>query len=116
MANPVGWFEVMGRDGAALRSFYAGLFDWQIAPAGERSDYGVVAAAANGILHQGIRLRTGIALPVPEVPVRRLVEIDDGRGSAVDRKVASAGGGDIPDSRRRPAKQILRPNVDVGTV
>jgi predicted enzyme related to lactoylglutathione lyase len=49
MANPVGWFEVVGRDGAKLRSFYGDLFDWQIAPTGGDVDYGVVAAAEKGI-------------------------------------------------------------------
>jgi predicted enzyme related to lactoylglutathione lyase len=49
MANPVGWFEVVGKDGAKLRSFYGGLFDWQIADSGDGMDYGVVAAAEKGI-------------------------------------------------------------------
>ena len=49
MANPVGWFEVVGKDGAALRSFYGTLFDWQIAPSGGEMDYGLVQAANGGI-------------------------------------------------------------------
>lgn len=49
MANPVGWFEVVGKDGAKLRGFYGDLFDWQIAPSGGEMDYGVVAAAEKGI-------------------------------------------------------------------
>jgi predicted enzyme related to lactoylglutathione lyase len=49
MANPVGWFEVVGKDGAKLRSFYGGLFDWQIAGTDGGMDYGVVAAAEKGI-------------------------------------------------------------------
>jgi uncharacterized protein len=49
MANPVGWFEVVGKDGAKLRSFYGELFDWQIAPTDGGMDYGVVAAAEKGI-------------------------------------------------------------------
>ena len=32
MANPVVHFEVMGKDKAALESFYKGAFDWQIQP------------------------------------------------------------------------------------
>lgn len=28
MANKVGWFEVMGRDGKALQKFYGDLFGW----------------------------------------------------------------------------------------
>ena len=49
MANPVGWFEVVGRDGAKLRSFYGELFDWQIQDSGGGMDYGLVAAAEKGI-------------------------------------------------------------------
>ncbi len=28
MAHPVMWFEVMGKEGDALRSFYGALFEW----------------------------------------------------------------------------------------
>ena len=49
MANPVAWFEVVGRDGAALRDFYGKLFDWQITPSGGEMDYGLVAPAEKGI-------------------------------------------------------------------
>jgi len=49
MANPVGWFEVVGKDGPKLRSFYGDLFEWQIAPSGGEQDYGIVAAAEKGI-------------------------------------------------------------------
>ena len=30
MPNPVTWFEVVGRDGPALRSFYSTLFGWKL--------------------------------------------------------------------------------------
>jgi len=30
MGNPVTWFEVTGRDGAALQRFYSSLFDWKL--------------------------------------------------------------------------------------
>jgi predicted enzyme related to lactoylglutathione lyase len=30
MGNPVTWFEVTGRDGAALQRFYSELFDWKL--------------------------------------------------------------------------------------
>jgi predicted enzyme related to lactoylglutathione lyase len=29
MANPVVWFEVVGKDGEGLRRFYRDLFGWQ---------------------------------------------------------------------------------------
>jgi predicted enzyme related to lactoylglutathione lyase len=45
----VGWFEVVGKDGAKLRSFYGSLFGWQIADSGTGMDYGLVAPANGGI-------------------------------------------------------------------
>ena len=30
MGNPVTWFEVVGRDGAALQRFYSDAFGWQL--------------------------------------------------------------------------------------
>jgi predicted enzyme related to lactoylglutathione lyase len=41
MGNPVAWFEVTGRDGAALQRFYSELFDWKI-DANNPQKYGVV--------------------------------------------------------------------------
>lgn len=50
MGTPaVAWFEVTGKDGAALQDFYGKLFDWQIQDAGDGSGYGLVAAAEKGI-------------------------------------------------------------------
>ena len=37
MGKPVGYFEIAGRDGEALKEFFGSLFDWKIArhaPAG----------------------------------------------------------------------------------
>jgi len=49
MGNPVGWFEVVGKDGPRLRGFYGDLFGWQIQDSGDGMDYGLVAAAEKGI-------------------------------------------------------------------
>ncbi len=50
MASPaVAWFEVTGKDGAALQQFYGGLFDWEVTDSGDDSGYGLVPAAENGI-------------------------------------------------------------------
>ncbi|MHB8618962.1 MAG: VOC family protein [Chloroflexota bacterium] len=50
MAKPaVAWFEVTGKDGAALQRFYGSLFDWQVQDAGDGSGYGLVQAGENGI-------------------------------------------------------------------
>ena len=50
MGKPaVGWFEVTGKDGAALQRFYSGLFDWDIQDSGGGSGYGLVSAGDKGI-------------------------------------------------------------------
>lgn len=49
MANPVVWFEVLGKDGEKLRRFYSDLFGWQIDASGGEMDYGLVAAGEGGI-------------------------------------------------------------------
>ena len=46
MGRPVVHFEVMGQDGAALRSFYGELFDWTV-DANNPMGYGVVAREEN---------------------------------------------------------------------
>jgi uncharacterized protein len=47
MGNPVVWFEVMGKDGAKLRSFYGDLFGWSYENV-EGMDYGMVQGADGG--------------------------------------------------------------------
>jgi predicted enzyme related to lactoylglutathione lyase len=49
MANPVAWFEIVGSDGAKLRSFYGDLFGWKIDPSTTGMDYGLVAPEPKGI-------------------------------------------------------------------
>jgi uncharacterized protein len=43
MPNPVLHFEIMGKDGAATRKFYADVFGWEI-DANNPMEYGTVAA------------------------------------------------------------------------
>jgi uncharacterized protein len=47
MGNPVVWFEVMGKDGPKLRSFYGDLFGWSYDDV-EGMDYGMVQGANGG--------------------------------------------------------------------
>jgi len=49
MSNVVGWFEIVGKDGAGLRKFYGELFDWNIDATQTGMDYGLVPAGAKGI-------------------------------------------------------------------
>ena len=46
MGQPVVHFEVIGKDGAALRSFYSGLFGWEI-DANNPMNYGTVQRDGN---------------------------------------------------------------------
>ncbi len=49
MGNPVVYFEILGRDGDALREFYGGLFGWRIEPVEADGAYQRVAAEEGGI-------------------------------------------------------------------
>jgi hypothetical protein len=48
MPNPVVHFEILGRDGPALQSFYAELFGWKV-DASNPLHYGTVEAQGRGI-------------------------------------------------------------------
>lgn len=48
MANPVVWFEIMGKNGSDLREFYAELFGWKY-ELDAAVNYGMVEAAERGI-------------------------------------------------------------------
>ncbi|HEY3707039.1 MAG TPA: VOC family protein [Terracidiphilus sp.] len=50
MPNPVVFFEILGKDKAALESFYAGLFDWQMTPVeSEAPDTYAMVSPGSGI-------------------------------------------------------------------
>lgn len=58
MGQPVVHFEVVGREGAALRSFYGDLFGWEI-DANNPMGYGTVAREGNLSAH-GVGIGGGI--------------------------------------------------------
>lgn len=50
MPNPIVFFEILGRDKAALETFYAGVFDWQMTPVqGEAPDTYALVSPGGGI-------------------------------------------------------------------
>ena len=51
MTNSVVWFEVIGKDGPALRKFYRELFGWKISEGNPNNsvDYGLVEAEGDGV-------------------------------------------------------------------
>ena len=59
MGQPVVHFEVVGRDGAALQSFYAQAFGWNI-DANNPMGYGIVPREGN-LSPEGIGIGGGIA-------------------------------------------------------
>jgi predicted enzyme related to lactoylglutathione lyase len=46
MGNAVVWFEVMGKDGSALQSFYSEMFGWEV-DANNPMNYGMISAQNN---------------------------------------------------------------------
>ena len=58
MGRPVVHFEIMGRDGANLRAFYATLFEWELETDGEH-DYGTVDREAN-VTADGVGIGGGV--------------------------------------------------------
>jgi hypothetical protein len=53
MPNPVVHWEVRGKDGKKLQSFYARLFDWHV-DAGNPMNYGMVDTHGEGGINGGI--------------------------------------------------------------
>ncbi|MDQ1704548.1 MAG: uncharacterized protein QOF18_914 [Frankiaceae bacterium] len=58
MGQPVVHFEIIGKDGAALHSFYSGLFDWTI-DTNNPVGYGIVTREDN-VNPEGIGIGGGI--------------------------------------------------------
>lgn len=74
MSHPVVHFEITGRDGPALRTFYSGLFDWEFElPQG--MDYGLIRAGDKGIGGGIGTAREGAGLAT------FYVEVDDVQGA-----------------------------------
>ena len=50
MANPVMWFEVMGKDSAGLQKFYRDVFGWKLTPpVKEMGNYSMLERPDTGI-------------------------------------------------------------------
>jgi uncharacterized protein len=49
VGRPVVWFEVVGKDGKRLGSFFSDLFGWETAEVAPGSHYGVMDASPHGI-------------------------------------------------------------------
>ncbi len=60
MGQPVVHFEVIGKDGAALRSFYSDLFGWKI-DADNEMNYGIVQRDGN-VSPDGVGIGGGVGV------------------------------------------------------
>ncbi|MCS5732144.1 VOC family protein [Herbiconiux daphne] len=72
MGRPVVHFEIVGPDAAALRAYYAQLFDWRydtdspVAPeVSDAGDYGFIDAATNGTATNGTASDSGAPAGIP---------------------------------------------------
>src|SRR5688572_33366481 len=95
MGQPVVHFEVIGKDGEKLRSYYSELFGWEI-NADNPMDYGTVDRAGN-LNADGVGIGGGVGKGPEgyEGHVTFYVEVPDveiGRASCRER-VENAGGG-----------------------
>ena len=72
MANPVTWFEIIGKDAIALQSFYKSVFDWTLSPpAPEMGMYSMLennGQGINGGIGQGMHGESQVAI---------YIEVDD---------------------------------------
>lgn len=90
-AAPVVHFEITGKDGKKLQSFYSKLFDWEI-NADNPMNYGLVNAAGNGTEAGKGSIGGGVAAAQEGAPpsVTFYVQVPD--LDATLKKVASMGG------------------------
>ncbi|HWO72385.1 MAG TPA: VOC family protein [Dehalococcoidia bacterium] len=94
MPNPVTHFEILGRDGKKLQSFYADVFGWKV-DANNPMDYGIVEPQEG----QG----TGGGIGQSEKPgVLIYIEVDDPQ-AYLDKIVAKGG-------------KVVMPVTDLGMV
>jgi predicted enzyme related to lactoylglutathione lyase len=49
MANPVSWFEIVGKDADKLQKFYSDVFGWEYEQAPGPMKYGMISAGNGGI-------------------------------------------------------------------
>ncbi len=106
MGQPVVHFEVVGKDGPALRSFYSDLFGWEI-DSDNPMNYGIVQREGNSSPDG-----TGIGGGVGQVPegydghVTFYIEVPDVEAALA--KAESLGG------TRRMGPQKITPEVELG--
>jgi predicted enzyme related to lactoylglutathione lyase len=72
MKNPVTWFEIMGKDSAALQKFYRDVFGWKLTPpAADMGNYAMLAEHGPGQAGSGGGIGEG------DARISVYVEVDD---------------------------------------
>ena len=106
MGQPVVHFEIMGSDGAKLRSFYSQMFGWQI-NADNPMNYGIVDRESN-LSADGIGIGGGIAA-MADAPghVTVYVEVPD-----VEQALAQAEG--LGGTRLMGPEEVPGQNLVIG--
>jgi hypothetical protein len=84
MANPVTWFEIIGKDGGKLQRFYSDVFGWKI-DANNPMNYGMVEHTGQGIaggVGQGEKPLVTFYIEVPD-PGAALKKAEEAGGRMV---------------------------------
>ena len=104
MANPVVHFEVIGKDGKKLQSFYGGVFGWNI-QADNPMNYGLVSNEDTGGGIGG-----GVGQGDGSTSVTFYIEVDDPQ--AYLNKVEAAGGKTVMPVTEIPGMVVLAQFAD----
>ena len=104
MANPVVHFEVTGKDGKKLQSFYSGVFGWNI-DANNPMQYGIVSADGDRGIGGGISAGDG-----GTKQVTFYVEVGD--PDAYLKKIEGMGGKTVMPVTEIPGMVILAQFAD----
>ena len=105
MGQPVMHFEVIGKDGEKLRSYYGELFGWELQDVGGPMDYAVVDREGN-LSPEGIGIGGGIGGSAEaDGHVTFYVGVDD--AEAYLRKAEELGGSRVWGPDEVPGQGIL---------
>jgi len=104
MGAPVVHFEVIGSDGAALRSFYSRMFDWEFQEVGGSMDYGVVQRDGN-TLDDGTGIGGGIGGGERSTHLTFYVQVEDIQASLA--RAEELGGRRVTEPDDVPGAGIL---------
>ena len=92
MSAPVVHFEIMGKDGLKLQTFYAELFGWKIQNMAEMGNYGLSETGANGDKKGKGSIDGGVGGTQPGAPNCVTVYIQVKDIDALLKKISGMGG------------------------